>query len=306
MNKIEKRDSTIICLDATNEKARRSLSGILIGDANKMNKRHSFIPDVIKNVDIVLVHYWDSPFLAELFAEPIPDCRMVWWCHKNIKYSQKELDYPDLWIDTSPVQLNGWYIWSTGDISRFLNLQPKPHKRFNVGYVGAMANKKLHPSWDYMCQEIIKKIPDVLFTVVGASENSENNHFRFIQQIDDIVPYLSEFDILGYPLHPNHTGTCEQVLGEAMAAGVVPVVMDNPAERSIVNESGMNGFVEKSKDDYVNAIETLYHLFPHRRVMSYRARERAKELYSLDTMIQKWNEVFTEMMLKPKMSRKPL
>jgi glycosyltransferase involved in cell wall biosynthesis len=109
-------------------------------------------------------------------------------------------------------------------------------------------------------------------------------------------------DVFGYPLRSDHYGTCEQVLGEAMAAGVVPVVMDNQAETLIIQD-GLNGFIAHSKQHYIDHFNYLCN--NHRRFSSA-CRERAKELYSLDTMIQNWDEVFQEMMLKPKVSRKPL
>ena len=75
------------------------------------------------------------------------------------------------------------------------------------------------------------------FTVIGGDNenklrqeciiNSVNN-VNIIGKIDNIEPYLAVFDIFAYPLNPNHYGTAEQVLQEAMAAGVVPVVFNNP------------------------------------------------------------------------------
>jgi glycosyltransferase involved in cell wall biosynthesis len=277
---------------------------LIAGATMDYNER---VSSLIHHADIVLVHYWDHPMLADLFAVPLPDCRMVWWCHKNIKYSQRELDYPDLWIDTSPIQLNGRYIWSTGDISRFLNLQPKPHNGFNVGYIGTVDFKKLHPNFFDMCNEIDKNIPNVHFIVVG--ENNIGGHngslFTFIGKVDDVAPYLAEMDIFSYPLRPDHYGTSEQVLGEAMAAGIVLVVMGNPCEMLIVKHGG-NGFVATTEADYVAHIQYLYNHPIRRRALSNAATIDAKKLYSIDTMIQKWNDVFEEMMEKPKTSRKPL
>ena len=60
---------------------------------------------------------------------------------------------------------------------------------------------------------------------------------EIVGKIPDIKPYLSKFDVFAYPLNPNHYGTAEQVLQEAMAAGIVPVVMNNPAEKILVKHN---------------------------------------------------------------------
>ena len=110
-------------------------------------------------------------------------------------------------------------------------------------------------------------------------------------------------NVFGYPLRNNHYGTCEQALGEAMAAEVVPVVMGNPAERLIVGD-GLN--VVKDEEEYVEAITQLYHLPGIRAELAFAAKERAKELYNIDNTVKEWNEVFQFMMQQPKKERKVL
>ena len=153
-----------------------------------------------------------------------------------------------------------------------------------------------------MCNAI--NIPDVHFTIIGANNigGISDDKFTFTGKVDDVIPYLSTFDIFGYPLCPDHYGTCEQVLGEAMAAGVVPVVMGNPAERLIV-EDDFTGYIMGEEGEYIFAVKTLLSFPKERKRMAENARKRAKELYSLDTMIKKWENVFEEMMEKPKKGR---
>ena len=295
---------TVMCLDWANHKAIATLKGHLIGDASAMDKKHPFIHDVIRNNDIVLVHYWDHRMLADLLADPLPPCRLVFWCHKNIPYSQAALDYPDLWIDTSPIQGRGRHIWSTGGIDRFLQIQPKAHEGFNVGYVGTIDFKKIHPDFQHICDHLIESIPNIHFIMVGEPHFSlrPSSFFTFTGKVDDVAPYLAEMDVFGYPLRPDHYGTSEQVLGEAMAAGVVPVVMDNPAERRIIKFCH-DGLTATNEQEYVHSIYSLYLDKKVRGKMSNSARKKAAELYSLDTMIDKWNAVFDETMSKPKRDR---
>ena len=144
---------------------------------------------------------------------------------------------------------------------------------------------------------------------LGLAEVGAEQHRRLWWRGGFPVPYLAEMDVFGYPLRSDHFGTSEQVLGEAMAAGVVPVVMDNPAEKLIVTPTPgpyPTGIRCRYQDDYPKAVEWIYGLPEMRRRISENSRSCAKELYSLDTMIRKWDEVFAEMMEKPKTVRHTL
>jgi glycosyltransferase involved in cell wall biosynthesis len=72
----------------------------------------------------------------------------------------------------------------------------------------------------------------------------------------DPVSALAEADIFFYPLRPDHYGTAENALVEAMSMGLVPVVLDNPAEAKIVTH-GKSGFVAHSIDECVSYIRRL-------------------------------------------------
>jgi len=300
----------IVCLDYANQKAMKWAKEKLdyFPLVDNMGPYPSLWMYKIEDADIVLCHYWDHPMLADLFADHLPDCRLVFWCHKNIPYSPEEIAFPDLWIDTSPIQGHGRHIWSTGDISRFPEIQPKPHKGFVVGYVGTISYKKIHPEWYPMCVEIKKAIPDARFTFIGENLTAiqGSDWMTFTGKVDDVVPYLAEMDVFGYPLRPDHYGTCEQALGEAMAAGVVPVVMDNRSERHIVQSSMLNGFRAKTPKDYINCIEILYHDPDLRRIMAHNARSTATAIYDINTMIDCWDETFNEVMQKPRRERRPI
>jgi glycosyltransferase involved in cell wall biosynthesis len=299
----------IICLDYANDKAKAwaEKSGIRL--EGNMGPYPRLWEHTIENADIVVTHYWDHPLIDELFSDPIPPCRLVFWSHKNHPVPQQVLSFPDLFLDVSPVQGHGRYIWSTGGVDRFLEIQPKPHEGFNVGYMGWVDYRKMHPNFIEMCKAI--NIPDVRFTIVGKNNigGASGGRFTFTGLVDDVAPYLAEMDILGYPLRSDHFGTSEQVLGEAMAAGVVPVVMDNPAEKLIVTPTPgpyPTGIRCRYQDEYPKAVEWIYGLPEMRRRISENSRSCAKELYSLDTMIRKWDEVFEEMMEQPKTVRHTL
>jgi glycosyltransferase involved in cell wall biosynthesis len=287
----------LVCLDYANDKAKAwaNRTGFYLTD--NMGPYPRLLEHEIAEADIVLLHYWPHPMIKEFVSRKLPQCRLLIWSHYNSTYSPAEITYPDLWVDTSPVQGHGRHIWSTGGIDRFLKIQPKSHKGFNVGYVGWVDYRKMHENFIEMCKAI--NVPDVRFTIVGKNNigGASGGRFTFTGLVDDVAPYLAEMDVFGYPLRPDHFGTSEQVLGEAMAAGVFPVVFDNPAEK-IIFDSGIH-----TPGQYVSEIVSLYESKHH---WATACKERAKKLYSLDTMISQWNAVFDEMMARPKTARYPL
>ena len=94
-------------------------------------------------------------------------------------------------------------------------------------------------------------------------------------------------------------------LGEAMAAGVPPIVMNNMAERWIV-EDGWNGFRVKNEEQYIYFMKVLYKHRESRDYFSLNAQRKAKSLYNIHRMVNQWNEVFESMMKELKKERKPL
>ena len=299
MEKDRNNNHILISLDHINEKAQK----ILDEKHLRYNPRSGYtLDDEMFYADIIIVHWWDHPMLADFFSRQRHPSRLVFWTHKNYPVPQEELDYPDLFLDVSPVQGHGRHIWSCGNMERFLAIQPKKHKGFNVATV---TSKKLHPDFVAISKRV--NIPDIMFHVFGGAyrglDATEPPMF-FAGQVDDIAPYIDQItmDVFGYPLHANHYGTAEQVLGEAMAAGVVPVVMDNPAECLIVKD-GVNGFVAKNQEEYVGLIEFLYKYPDIRQALAMNAREDARKMYSIDDMVRQWEEVFDELMKQPKKER---
>jgi len=297
----------IVCLDYANEKAKKICDDSYTWLFDKQIQDRKHCNEMIEEADIVLVHWYDHPMLAELFSTPVPDCRLVYWCHKNYPVSPNILGYPDLFLDVSPVQGHGRHIWSVGDMARFREIQPRKHKGFNIGTV---VSPKLHPKFILLCHEIGLKIPGAHFIILGEGNHlkpkppwyDDDQRLTFTGKVDDVAPYLSELDLFCYPLRSDHYGTAEQVLGEAMSAGIVPVVMANEAEKLIVHHM-YNGLVSLDENEYVDNIKMLYDNKKLRAELSENAKVFARELYSTETMISEWNDVFTELMDKPKTSK---
>lgn len=119
----------------------------------------------------------------------------------------------------------------------------------------------------------------------------------------DIKSYLAEFDVFGYPLTDSHCGSCDQSLQEAMAAGVVPVVFNNPMELSMVRHND-TGLVAKNADEYIECIERLYNNPKLRDELSQNAKTYANTNYSLEKLNNDWNNIFDEILVRTKTSKR--
>jgi glycosyltransferase involved in cell wall biosynthesis len=286
---------------------------------------------MIAGADIVLIHWWNHPLLYDfLVRTELPPCRVVMWSHISgfhppYVFTKKIFGYPDLFVFTTPVSYETnevqnlpdelkkklRVVWSTGGVEHVENVKPKVHKRFNVGYIGTVDYCKMHPDFLEICSQI--DIPDVKFIVCGGPKEKEIQHeaerlgidakFTFTGLVGDITKYLSSFDVFGYPLASYHYGTCDQVLAESMACGVVPVVFSNRMEQQMVKD-GITGIVVNNKEEYCKAIKRLYANKEMRVHLSENAKEYARRSFSLEVLKQEWEKVFEEMLTFTKTARK--
>ena len=304
----------IVCLDKVNAEFFRIYESILLED-NWCNSKD------MRYYDIIILHFWNHPLLYDFIIRNdilLPPCRLAFWSHTSglhmpSGFTKKILAYPDEFVFTTPishssklVQTSGRTfktIWSTSGIEKFINLERKPHEGFRIGYIGTVDYAKMHPDFVTMCSSI--NIPDVKFVVCGGHNEEQlrkevedagmSDKFEIHGYVDDIVPYLETFDIFGYPLAPYHYGTCDQVLQEAMAAGIPQVVMNNAMEESMITNC-QTGFLCRDIDEYVRAIELFYNNSQLLKLASKMSRCDALDNFSTDTMIHSWQYVFTEMM----------
>ncbi|MBI4114625.1 MAG: glycosyltransferase family 4 protein [Candidatus Niyogibacteria bacterium] len=323
----------VVCLDYANHHALvvAKEAGFALHD--NMSKKKSEILGLIAASDIVLVHWWNHPLLYDfLVREKLPPSRIIFWSHISgfpppNNFTAKALMYPDVFVFTTPLSREVAeverlsderkkylrYVWSTGGVDRVLSIERNKHSGFIVGYIGNVDYAKMHPDFLDICDKV--RIPNVKFVVVGgpngalfqgeAERRGIGNKFHFTGFVSEEEKWghLATFDIFGYPLAPHHYGSCDQVLQEVMAAGVVPVVLSNPMERYMV-EDGITGVVAKNTDEYADALQNLYHNAQLRDVLSKNAKQYAMQTFSLEKMAQEWEVILDEVMNIPKTVKK--
>lgn len=284
----------------------------------------------MSKADLLVIHWYNNPLLATILTRLMfPPCRMIIWDHVsslNAPYNipEKLLDMCDRFIFTSPVTYEAeeiknlpdrlkaklGVVWSAFGSEDFKHIEKKPHEGFNIGLTGTVDYAKLHPSFIKMSSDV--KIPNSKFIVCsGDAQNTlkqdaeklgVSDRFSFEGRVPSIWEYLPKFDVFGYPLQPKHLGTCEQALGEAMLVGVVPVVMNNPAEKYIVQD-GYSGLVAHSEREYSMCIKYLYDHPEYMDQLSERAKKVALEKYSMRKKVMAWDEIFKTTLRIPKTSK---
>ena len=307
------KNHSVICLDYANDRAKARCQELGVRLLDRMDGKGYTVACEVEKADVVVVHYWDHPmlpnFMRSIFS--LKDYRgkpkFVLWCHKNYPVDAKEIEVADMFVATSPIVFDQpslreysryedmRYIWSSSGPERYVWVERVYHKGLNVGYVGTVDYKKMYRNFIPMMEQTPARV-----MVVGEMNLPDYRDqlqmpgkFSFFGSQDDICKHLSAMDIFIYPLRPDHYGTCDQAIGEAMAAGLPVVCFDNPCERSIVRH-GVDGYLCLNEKTFVQRVEYLAARPWLRKSMGGNARRRAMELYSTDKMVNAWEAIFEE------------
>ena len=298
-------DHQVCCLDTINAKV---ADASLAWDNQAIRWYDKLHPiSLYRDADIVVVHWWDHPMLHDFFSHGLPEARLVFWGHKNYPIPEQVRAFPDVFVNTSRVMGSGFVIWSTGDMTRFFSMDPSRLGNVGIGYIGTLDWKKVHPHIIDIFKRLDTALPNSYKTIAGENHIWENppDGMLFSGHVDDVKDALQWMEIFAYPLRSDHYGTCEQALGEAMARGCVPVVMDNPAERLII-EHGVNGLIAPTPEDFVGHVVELVHNRVLRERLQRNARRTARELYNTPRMVSTWERTLECMMRSPKRCHAPL
>ncbi len=288
---------------------------------------YSSILNKISDFDIIIIHWWNHPLLYEFLTKfTLPLSRVIMWSHISglhspSNFSKHLFTYADKFVFTTPISYQSdivknlsqeninklSVICSSTNIDYLKNIKKEPTNNFIIGYLGTVDYSKLYKNFLKMSSKI--NIKNKKFIICGgdnqeailkeAKKHKIHSNFIFTGKIADIKPYLSKFDVFGYPLSPYHFGTCDQALKEAMAMGIVPVVFNNPMEATLVRHLE-NGLIVENEEEYIKAIELLYYNPELKNQLSINAKEYAFKHFNSGKMIDDWEKVFYEILdIKP-------
>lgn len=284
----------------------------------------------IAEADVLQVHWWNNPRVYELLRGELPPARLAVFFHvagdaAPALVTRELVDHADFCIagcrytydhsaiaELSPPEreTKAAVVRATADLSRLADVEPRDHAGFNVGYLGTVDFKKMHPDFVAMSGRV--RVPEVRFLVCGNGGDFETLHrqaealgirdrFDLRGYQHDIRQVFEIFDVYGYPLGVNPGA--ELNLQEAMYAGIPPVVFARGGIRDLVQD-GVTGLVARDAQDYAEAIELLYRDPAERRRLAANARAFARRHLGGERSARDQARVYERMMEKPKRRRR--
>lgn len=244
--------------------------------------------------DIVQLEYWGHPLLNKYVPLAfVPGVKTVCWCHVSGLFPPflpaflavdrlvltSNISLP---VVPRPVRNRTSVINSGFGFAATLPYSRPPRRNPRIAYLGTVDFKKLHRGiFDGVDGLDDEMTPVSLWGHISPEVATCAAGMRHPERIElrghtlDPVSALAEADIFFYPLRPDHYGTAENALVEAMSMGLVPVVLDNPAEMKIIGH-GKTGFVAHTIDECVSYLRRLVQSPTLREEMGARAAREAQ------------------------------
>lgn len=281
----------------------------------------------LAHADIVHLHFWNSPVIHAWLATHWPPMRLLVWCHVNGLHAPHVLpgsllDFADIIAMASRLSLDLpafrsaepgklEFVFAGADFTRVEAVAPVAHEGINVGYVGLVDFVKLHPAFVRMCAAV--DVPGVRFQICGDGNGRKelqrqavslgvSDRLDFVDHVEDLGPWLSRFDIFGYPLCAETSAASELALQEAMYAGIPPVVFPYGGMDALVTHK-RNGLVVTSEDEYVEAVAYLCRHPEARRRLGLNAAADARHLFGAGRTACALQSLYTRMLGNPKRAR---
>lgn len=320
-------DHTIACLEHPDkstfvEHARRHGATVLSAPDSASLAAH------VVEADIVQIEWWHHPLVAAWMGRhDLPPMRLLVWSHISglgtPSFPHGFVSLPHRFLFSSTCSLNHAELEQLPPDARaridtvfsaagFDDLPPPPprvdHTPLRIGYLGTLNFAKLHPA----ILDFVAAVDDPAFRVefVGddtgsaplreaAGQRGLSNRIAFAGYRNDIPQVLARWDVLAYVLNPQHYGTAENALLEAMAMGVVPVVLDNPAERALVTHEH-TGLIVRDPGEFAAAIARLSADTALRHRLSVNAATAVRRRFSAEGLARTMATHYDALMNEPR------
>lgn len=288
---------------------------------------HLQLRALINDADIVQVEWWGHPaVMANLCVTSLPAMRLVLWCHvsglhtpiipiKLIQIAHKCLFTSPCTLETRDVQSLSaeekkgiGVIHSAGGIDELPTPNFDVNEALSAGYMGSLNFAKLHPNYANFLATI--SLPEFRIKMIGDLTNKDileaqcqkagcSGILEFRGYCKDIVTELSSINFMPYILNPMHYGTTENALLEAMAMGVVPIVLNNPAESCLIHHR-QTGLIVQNYEEFGQAV-TWLQKHPEERVRIGRtASESVRKKFPAKSMQNAFSTCYQKLLSQNK------
>lgn len=231
-----------------------------------------------QDADIVQFEFWNHPRLFECLARvDFPAIRSLFWSHISGLF--KPMIPPGLFAEA------GRFAFSTEASLAIPALEGLPRERLaainsgfgftetpararnatpRIAYLGTVDFVKMHPAFFEVIDALDRDVDVDVWgefnpfgAVLAQALAMKNLHrVRFHGATATPAEALAAADIFFYPLQPEHYGTAENALIEAMSLGLAPLVLANPAEAAIVRH-GETGLIAHSPEECRTLLNVL-------------------------------------------------
>lgn len=283
---------------------------------------------IISEADIVQLEWWHHPlvlgFLRELSQIPV---RLTVWSHiSGCNYPvipPAFIDLPEhfffttaysyenpLWTEEEREKIisGSTVACGTGGYDNVSAVVPRAHQGFNIGFIGTLDFRKLNPEFVDFCAEV--DIPDAKFILVGNPENRQSiikqaqdrdieGKFEFTGFTNNVKSELERFDVFGYLLNPDHYGSTDNALLEAMGAGMPIIVLSQCGEKHVIKHME-TGIIISNKKEYGQAVKYLYENPEERKRLGENAKKSAFNEFSPLSTMHKLHRQYENVISRPK------
>jgi glycosyltransferase involved in cell wall biosynthesis len=200
------------------------------------------------------------------------------------------------------VIISNYYVNSVFDIKKDI----KREGRLKLGYYGTLTHSKDL----FLIKDVILKLKekyDFDFEVVGgfnASDNVDEDWFEAIElppnnmDFEKFMGWLSnsiDWDIAIVPLEDSSFNQCKSELKFIeLAVMAIPAVYSDMCVYNGVVEDGIDGFLARNDDEWIEKIEKLIHSVDLRENIRKNALKKVLKDYNIEDRIGLWDEILSE------------